>query len=229
MRYFLELSYSGKAYNGWQIQNNAPSVQQTLQEALSTILRVPTGVVGAGRTDTGVHAARYVAHFDAECPLEEPQRFCYHLNAILPWDIAVQDVRRVRDDAHARFDAVEREYKYYVSPRKDPFRRDVAYQLIMPLDLDRMNEAAETLVTRAQWREQDGCYVFTVAADRFLRNMVRAIVGTLLDVGRGKLSVEGFRAVIDGRDRALAGTSAPPQGLFLTRVDYPDDVYVKQH
>ena len=179
MRYFLELSYSGKAYNGWQIQNNAPSVQQTLQEALSTILRVPTGVVGAGRTDTGVHAARYVAHFDAECPLEEPQRFCYHLNAILPWDIAVQDVRRVRDDAHARFDAVEREYKYYVSPRKDPFRRDVAYQLIMPLDLDRMNEAAETLlgrqdftsfsklhsgnktnicrVTRAQWREQDGC------------------------------------------------------------------------
>ena len=251
MRYFLELSYSGKAYNGWQIQNNAPSVKQTLPEALSTILRVPTGVVGAGRTDTGVHAARYVAHFDAECPLEEPQRFCYHLNAILPWDIAVQDVRRVRDDAHARFDAVEREYKYYVSPRKDPFRRDVAYQLIMPLDLDRMNEAAETLlgrqdftsfsrlhsgnktnicrVTRAQWREQDGCYVFTVAADRFLRNMVRAIVGTLLDVGRGKLSVEGFRAVIDGRDRALAGTSAPPQGLFLTRVDYPDDVYVKQH
>lgn len=226
-------------------------MQQTLQEALSTILRVPTGVVGAGRTDTGVHAARYVAHFDAECPLEEPQRFCYHLNAILPWDIAVQDVRRVRDDAHARFDAVEREYKYYVSPRKDPFRRDVAYQLIMPLDLDRMNEAAETLlgrqdftsfsklhsgnktnicrVTRAQWQEQDGCYVFTVAADRFLRNMVRAIVGTLLDVGRGKLSVEGFRAVIDGRDRALAGTSAPPQGLFLTRVDYPDDVYVKQH
>ncbi len=143
MRYFLELSYSGKAYNGWQIQNNAPSVQQTLQEALSTILRVPTGVVGAGRTDTGVHAARYVAHFDAECPLEEPQRFCYHLNAILPWDIAVQDVRRVRDDAHARFDAVEREYKYYVSPRKDPFRRDVAYQLIMPLDLDRMNEALD--------------------------------------------------------------------------------------
>ena len=177
----MELSYSGKAYNGWQIQNNAPSVQQTLQEALSTILRVPTEwSVRDGRI-RGVHAARYVAHFDAECPLEEPQRFCYHLNAILPWDIAVQDVRRVRDDAHARFDAVEREYKYYVSPRKDPFRRDVAYQLIMPLDLDRMNEAAETLlgrqdftsfsklhsgnktnicrVTRAQWREQDGCYV----------------------------------------------------------------------
>lgn len=251
MRYFLELSYSGKAYNGWQIQNNAPSVQQTLQEALSTILRVPTGVVGAGRTDTGVHAARYVAHFDADCPLDEPQRFCYHLNAILPGDIAVQDVRRVRDDAHARFDAVEREYKYYVSPRKDPFRREMVYQLIMPLDLNRMNEAAETLlgrqdftsfsklhsgnktnicrVTQARWQEQRGCYVFTVAADRFLRNMVRAIVGTLLDVGRGKLSVEGFRAVIDGRARALAGTSAPPQGLFLTRVDYPDDIYVKQH
>ena len=165
MRYVLELSYSGKAYNGWQIQNNAPSVQQTLQEALSTILRVPTGVVGAGRTDTGVHAARYVAHFDAECPLEGPQRFCYHLNAILPWDIAVQDVRRVRDDAHARFDAVEREYKYYVSPRKDPFRRDVAYQLIMPLDLDRMNEAAETLLGRQDFTSFSASFTFRVSAN----------------------------------------------------------------
>ncbi len=249
MRYFLELSYLGKAYNGWQIQDNAPSVQQTLQEALSTVLRTPTSVVGAGRTDTGVHAIHYVAHFDSERPLEDSQRFCYHLNAVLPEDIAVCDVRCVRDDAHARFDAVEREYKYYVSPHKDPFRREVTYQLIMPLDLERMNEAAGMLlgqrdftsfsklhsgnktnicrVTQARWQEQSDCYVFTVVADRFLRNMVRAIVGTLLDVGRGKLSVDEFRAVIDGCDRALAGTSAPPQGLFFTRVDYPDDVYMK--
>ncbi len=249
MRYFLELSYLGKAYNGWQIQDNAPSVQQTLQEALSTVLRTPTSVVGAGRTDTGVHAIHYVAHFDSERPLEDSQRFCYHLNAVLPEDIAVCDVRYVRDDAHARFDAVEREYKYYVSPHKDPFRREVTYQLIMPLDLERMNEAAGMLlgqrdftsfsklhsgnktnicrVTQARWQEQSDCYVFTVVADRFLRNMVRAIVGTLLDVGRGKLSVDEFRAVIDGCDRALAGTSAPPQGLFFTRVDYPDDVYMK--
>ena len=246
MRYFLELSYLGKAYNGWQIQPNAPSVQETLQRALSTLLRTPTGVVGAGRTDTGVHAAFYVAHFDVGESLADPQRFCYHLNAILPADIAVQRVRRVNDEAHARFDATEREYKYYVSPRKDPFTRDVTYQLIMPLDLEKMNRAARTLlgeqlftsfsklhsgnktdlccVTKAEWNEVDGRYVFTIA-DSFLPNMVRAIVGTLIEVGRGKRSVEEFQAIIAGRDRALAGTSAPPQGLFLTRVDYPAEIY----
>lgn len=247
MRYFLELSYSGKAYNGWQIQPNAPSVQETLQRALSTLLRTPIGVVGAGRTDTGVHAAFYVAHFDVVEPLADTQRFCYHLNAILPADIAVQRVRWVSDEAHARFDATEREYKYYVSPQKDPFSRDVTYQLIMPLDLEKMNCAAQALlgeqlftsfsklhsgnktdlccVTKAEWNEVDGRYVFTIAADRFLRNMVRAIVGTLIEVGRGKRSVEEFKAIIAGRDRALAGTSAPPQGLFLTRVDYPAEIY----
>ena len=145
MRYFLQLSYLGKAYNGWQIQPNAPSVQQTLQQSLGTLLRRPVETVGAGRTDTGVHASFYVVHFDTEAPIADPEDFCYHLNALLPYDIAVQRLRRVRNDAHARFDALEREYKYYISPRKNPFNRDTAYQLAWPLDLCRMNEAAALL------------------------------------------------------------------------------------
>lgn len=249
LRYFLELSYSGKAYNGWQIQTRAPSVQQALQQGLSTILRTPTEVVGAGRTDTGVHASFYVAHFDVAEPIGSPADFCYHLNAVLPPDIAVSGLRRVRDDAHARFDARFREYKYYVSPRKNPFTRDTASTLTHPLDVEAMNLAASDLLGyedftsfaklhsnnktnichlfTARWEEQDGLLVFTITADRFLRNMVRAIVGTLLDVGRGKLSRDGFRRVIEGGDRSLAGTSAPPQGLFLSRVEYPADVYVE--
>ncbi len=247
LRYFLELSYDGTAYNGWQIQPHSPSVQEALQQGLSTILRTPTEVVGAGRTDTGVHASFYVAHFDTVQPILSPVDFCYHLNAVLPPDIAVSALRRVRDDAHARFDARLREYRYYVSPRKNPFTRDRAYTLSWPLDGEAMNEAASDLLTyedftsfaklhsnnrtnichvvRARWEQQDGLWVFTIAADRFLRNMVRAIVGTLLDVGRGKLSREAFRRVIEGGDRGLAGTSVPPQGLFLSRVEYPDEVY----
>ena len=248
MRYFLELSYSGKAYCGWQVQPGDPSVQQAVQQALSTLLRHETVVVGAGRTDTGVHASFYVAHFDAERAVDDPARFCYHLNAVLPDDIAVSALRRVRDDAHARFDAVQREYKYYVALRKDPFRRDTTFRYALPLDAERMNEAAALLigcgdftsfaklhsnnrtnvcrVDRARWDREDDLLVFTIAADRFLRNMVRAIVGTLLDVGRGKMSPEDMRAVIDGRSRSLSGCSAPAHGLFLTDVKYPDGIYV---
>lgn len=250
MRYFLELSYSGKSYNGWQVQPGVPSVQQTLQQALTTLLRRQTVVVGAGRTDTGVHASFYVAHFDAPEAISDREAFRYHLNALLPWDIAVSAVRPVREDAHARFDATEREYRYYVSLRKDPFRYDTAMYLTLPPDVERMNRAAEQLlstsdftsfsklhsnnrtnicrVTRAQWASPgDGMLVFTIAADRFLRNMVRAVVGTLLDVGRGKLDAEGFRAVIDGRDRCLAGGSVPPQGLFLSGITYPEEIYAE--
>lgn len=249
MRYFLELSYHGKAYHGWQIQPNAPSVQQTLQEGLSTILRYPTEVVGAGRTDTGVHAAYYVAHFDVPEPVVDPQKFCYHLNAILPDDIAISGLRRVNDDAHARFDAMRREYKYYVSTVKDPFSNDTAYRWTLPLDVEAMNRAAALLleqddftsfcklhsdnktnichVTRAEWEIAGSKLVFTISADRFLRNMVRAVVGTLLDVGRGKLNHEEFRGVVDGRNRSLAGTSAPAHGLFLTGVGYPVEIYIE--
>lgn len=248
MRYFLELSYSGKAYKGWQIQPRDPSVQHALQQALSTLLRTPTEVVGAGRTDTGVHASYYVAHFDTASPLGDAAHFCYHLNALLPDDIAVNGIRRVRDDAHARFDAELREYKYFVSLRKDPFRTDTACRYTLPLDMERMNEAAALLVgcgdytsfaklhsdnktnicrvSRAGWCREGEQLVFTIAADRFLRNMVRAIVGTLLDVGRGKLTVDAVRDVIAGRDRSLSGSSAPAQGLFLTDVRYPEDVYL---
>lgn len=242
------MSYNGKAYNGWQIQNNAPSVQQTLQEALSTLLRMSVEVVGAGRTDTGVHARAYTAHFDVPGAVDDPEGFCYHLNALLPHDIAVQGLRPVRADAHARFDAVAREYKYYVSQTKNPFARDFAYMLTVPLDMEAMNRAAEVLlrtedftsfsklhsnnktntcrVTRASWEREGDFLVFTITADRFLRNMVRAVVGTLLEVGRGKLTVEDMERIAAGRDRSLAGTSVPPQGLFLTDVQYPPDVYI---
>jgi tRNA pseudouridine38-40 synthase len=248
MRFFLTLSYRGTAYNGWQIQSNAPSVQQTLQRALSTLLRAQTETVGAGRTDAGVHAAHYVAHFDTENPAPmQAGDFCHRLNALLPGDIAVSEVRRVKEEAHARFSAVRREYKYYVVTEKDPFRRETALRCEAPLDIERMNEAAAIVretedftsfcklhggnrtnrcrIVSSGWERQGNLLIYTVSADRFLRNMVRALVGTMLDAGRGRLDAEGFRAVIDARARGAAGTSAPPQGLFLTAVDYPDDIY----
>ena len=249
MRYFLELAYLGKAYHGWQIQPNAPSVQQTLQRALSLILRAETTVVGAGRTDTGVHASFYVAHFDTQQPIDDAQGFVYHLNQLLPFDIAIRAVRRVRDDAHARFDALEREYEYRITLRKDPFSIDTAYRYTGgPLDVASMNKAAHQLLAyddftsfcklhsnnrtnlcrlvRAEWTLSADRLLFTIAADRFLRNMVRAIVGTLIDVGRGRLTLDGFERIIEGRDRALAGSSAAPEGLSLSGVCYPDDIYV---
>ena len=247
MRFFLTLSYKGTAYHGWQVQNNAPSVQGTLQRALGTLIGEPVGVVGAGRTDTGVHAAYYVAHFDTESEKPLATDFVYHLNAVLPKDIAVDGIQRVPDDAHARFSAVLREYKYYVLPKKDPFRIDTAYFYPLPLDVDRMNRAAAALteytdfesfcklhgdnkttichVWESVWEMQGNALVYTVSADRFLRNMVRAIVGTLLDVGRGKLDLDGFRRVIEAKNRGVAGTSAPAHGLFLTDVRYPEELF----
>ena len=250
MRYFLELSYLGKAYNGWQIQPNAPSVQETLQRALSTLLRTPTGVVGAGRTDTGVHAAFYVAHFDVGETLADPQRFWYHLNAILPADIAVQRVRRVNDEAHARFDALSRTYKYYITTAKKPFRRNYVCRLVGACpDVEKMNEAARLLfrytdftsfsklhtdvktnncrMMHAEWSQiSDDEWVFTIQADRFLRNMVRAIVGTLLEVGRGKLSLDDFCRVIEQKDRCKAGSSVPGNALFLVDIAYPESLFI---
>jgi tRNA pseudouridine38-40 synthase len=245
MRYFLELSYNGANYRGWQRQRDAPSVQQTLEEALSTLLGDRTDVTGAGRTDTGVHAAHYVAHFDTPTEIEAggEAQFLYRLNSILPPDIATKSLRAVADDAHARFDARQREYTYYILPFKEPFRTGVAWQYTVPLDVEAMNRAAAHLleardfttfaklgggnktnlcrVSKAEWRrEADGGLVFTIRADRFLRNMVRAIVGTLVDVGRGKLSPEGFIALTDARDLSLASGGAPAHGLFLTDITY---------
>ena len=244
MRYAIELSYDGGAYCGWQRQSDAVTVQESLEKALSTLLRQSTEVVGAGRTDTGVSASYYVAHFDS-CQSVDCDHLKYKLNLILPHDIAVFAIRAVRDDFHARFDAVEREYTYYISQRKNPFRRHSAWQYYVPLDVERMNEAAKALlewddftsfaklnsnnktnicdVRYAEWRrdaEDESLLVFTIRADRFLRNMIRALVGTLVDVGRGKLSVEEFRNILHAKDLSLSSSSAPAQGLFLSNVKY---------
>lgn len=249
MRYFLELSYKGTSYNGWQRQPDAPSVQQTIEMALSTLLRSAVEIVGAGRTDTGVHAAYYVAHFDTEREIADGKKFSYHLNALLPPDIAVRNVERVPDQAHARFDAREREYTYHILPYKEPFRTETTWQYYVPLDMERMNEAAALLmryddfttfsklhsnnrtsickIYAAEWRRSGDELLFTVRADRFLRNMVRSIVGTLVDVGRGKISVEAFRGAIESLDRSRASSSAPAQGLFLSDIRYPEEVFRK--
>ena len=249
MRYFITLSYDGAAYCGWQRQPDAPSVQQALERALSTLLREPTEVVGAGRTDTGVNASRYVAHFDSES-VKDCAQLVYKLNLILPHDIAVQRVEQVWAEAHARFDAVEREYTYYISQRKNPFRRYSAWQYYVPLDVGRMNEAARALVewedftsfaklnsnnktnichvTKAEWRRdaEDGdLLIFTIRADRFLRNMIRAIVGTLVDVGRGRYTVEQFCDILHSLDLSRSSAGAPAVGLFLSDVCYDERVY----
>lgn len=253
VRYFITLSYDGAAYCGWQRQPDAPTVQQALEKALSTLLRSDIEVVGAGRTDTGVNASKYVAHFDVEQPVEDCQQLVYKLNLVLPQDIAVQRVRRVKDDAHARFDAIEREYTYYLSQRKNPFRRHSAWQYYVPLDFNAMNLAAKVLlewndfttfaklnsnnktnicrVVCAEWRRSDDdadLLVFTIRADRFLRNMIRAIVGTLVDVGRGRYSVEDFERIVHSCDLSQSSAGAPAQGLFLSDVQYGEGIYLEK-
>ena len=247
-RYFIELSYDGAAYCGWQRQPDAPSVQQTIEKALSMLLREDIEIVGAGRTDTGVNASYYVAHFDSEKGVKDCQQLVYKLNLVLPCDIAVKAVKEVRAEAHARFDAVEREYTYYISQRKNPFRRFSAWQYYVSLDVEKMNQAAKSLlewsdfttfaklnsnnktnichVSHAKWEtEEDGTLRFTIRADRFLRNMVRAIVGTLVDVGRGRYSIEEFREIVDSRDLSRASSGAQPQGLFLSNVKYKGQMH----
>ena len=247
-RYFIYFSYDGAAYHGWQVQPNGDSVQQRLMDALATLLRRPVEVTGAGRTDAGVHSRLMVAHFDADGPLDTAL-MADKLNRLLPPDIAVHRLRAVRPDAHARFDATARTYQYYISTAKNPFNRAYAYRLFHAPDFGRMNEAARTLaeytdftsfsklhtdvktnncrITHAEWTRLDAdTWVFTIRADRFLRNMVRAIVGTLLEVGRGRLTVDGFRRVIEQRDRCAAGTSVPGHALFLTDIEYPDCLFI---
>ena len=241
MRYFITLSYDGTAYHGWQIQPHSISVQEELHKALSTLLRQPMEVVGAGRTDTGVHARKMVAHFDygeLDCP-----QLVYKLNKILPRDIAVQKVEAVAEDMHARFSAKSRTYHYFVHLTKDPFHRAYSWQVYGEPDFDLMNRAAEVLmeyrdftsfsklntdtktndctITEAHWdRAGDGQWCFTISANRFLRNMVRAIVGTLLEVGRGRMTIEQLRQVIEAKDRCRAGDSVPGNALFLVDVEY---------
>ena len=247
-RYFIFFSYDGAAYHGWQVQPNAITVQQVLEEALATLLRVPVPLVGAGRTDTGVNAECMVAHANMPAGVDTAQ-LIYKLNKILPPDIAVSDIRRVRDDAHARFDAISRRYRYRVVTAKSPFARRYALRVMPGIDFEAMNRAAELLyeytdftsfsklhtdvktnnckVTHAAWRRVgEHEWVFEIEADRFLRNMVRAIVGTLLLVGRGKLDIDGFRAVIENKARGEAGDSAPGEALFLVNVEYPKELFL---
>ena len=242
MRYFITFSYDGTAYHGWQIQPHSVSVQEEIQKALSTLLRRPMEVVGAGRTDTGVHARKMFAHFDSEYELECPQ-LVYKLNKLLPRDIAVQQVERVADDMHARFSAKSRTYHYYVHLDKNPFLRSYSWQVYGTPDFELMNRAAAVLmeytdftsfskvntdtktndctITEAHWdRVADGQWRFTITANRFLRNMVRAIVGTLMEVGRGRMSIEQLRNVVDAKDRCRAGDSVPGNALFLVDVKY---------
>ncbi|MBC2839792.1 tRNA pseudouridine(38-40) synthase TruA [Robiginitalea sp. SC105] len=247
MRFFLEFSYLGTAYHGWQRQPNALTVQEVLEGKMATLLGVDTlDLVAAGRTDAGVHARQMFAHFDWDADL--PEDFVFRINAFLPEDIAVRNVHRVSEEAHARFDATGRTYEYLLTQEKDPFRRDFACRVQAPLDFDLMNQAAEALigfgdfkcfsrsnsdvktfncdVRHAHWEEREGVWVFTITADRFLRNMVRAVVGTLLEVGRGRLGVADVKTIIKSRDRSEAGVSVPAKGLYLTGITYPNTLFI---
>ena len=245
MRYFIVFSYDGTNYHGWQEQPNAVTVQQQLNEALATILRTPVVTTGAGRTDTGVHARMMVAHFDTE--LDVTADLAEKLNRLLPPDIAVSRVSKVDERAHARFDATSRTYHYDIVTGKDPFNDRFATRIYYNLDFNRMNEAAKYLlgqhdftsfsksgtdtktnictIEKAQWQQlAPHFYRFEITADRFLRNMVRAVVGTLFQVGRGRLQTDDIPAILDRQDRCAAGESVPAKGLSLVNVTYPYDI-----
>ncbi|MBQ1694632.1 MAG: tRNA pseudouridine(38-40) synthase TruA [Bacteroidales bacterium] len=240
MRYKIELSYVGTCYHGWQSQPNASSVQQTLEDALGKVLREPISITGCGRTDTGVHAEYYVAHFDANAEIDN--KLVDRLNGFLPYDISVFAISHTDENFHARFDAKKRSYKYVITQRKNPFLKGFSWYVRCPLDIAKMQEAANKLfdyidftsfsklhtdvktnncrICRADFEVNGDLIVFRISADRFLRNMVRAIVGTLVEVGKGKLSVEDFCRIIEMKDRCEAGQSVPAEGLFLTEVEY---------
>ena len=244
MRFFIRLSYLGTAYHGWQYQPNAISVQEKLETAFGTVLQTKTDITGAGRTDTGVHAKNFIAHFEMINPTFENNLslLIYKLNSLLPKDIGVHEIYKVADDAHARFDAKKRTYKYYISTQKDPFRINTAWLRLGELDIDLMNKAGDMLkeyndftsfaklhadaktnicdLMKAEWTKDGNLYVFEISADRFLRNMVRAIVGTMVDLGRHKITLEDFRNIIESKNRNNAGVSAAAEGLFLVEILY---------
>lgn len=249
-RYFIRLSFKGTAYHGWQIQPNAPTVQETLEGDLSLLLGEEIKLTGCGRTDTGVHAREFYAHFDtAKVDLDSDSGFLYSLNGKLPPDIAVHEVLPVRHGAHARFDAISRTYEYHIRRKKEVFDREYAHYLFGEIDIEAMQAAAETLkdfrdftsfskvdtdvktndctIHHAAWEASGDKLVFRISADRFLRNMVRAITGTLFEVGFHKISLEEFRKVIESRDRSNAGASVPARGLFLMQVQYPPEIYLE--
>ncbi len=249
MRFFIELSYNGKTYHGWQNQPNAISVQEVLEKALSTILKIKISVMGAGRTDAGVHASQMFAHFDFEDKIESKD-LVYKLNSFLPVDIAVSDIFEVNSDTHARFNAISRTYHYKISKSKNVFDYDFAYQMQLPLDIEAMNEACKILfeykdfqcfsksntdvktyncdIKEAFWTNNNNQLIFTITADRFLRNMVRAIVGTMVNIGLGKLKPEVLHEIIASKNRSEAGFSVPAHGLYLVKIAYPDTIRINK-
>jgi tRNA pseudouridine38-40 synthase len=243
-RYFNEISFLGNDYFGWQTQPRERNVQDTITEALQKALQQPDiKIVGCGRTDTGVHASQFYFHFDIENEPTETDKLTFKLNRMLPPDIAIKRIFKVNKDLHARFDAFSRTYQYHINYFKNPFLKDVSWHHNRRLDIDKMNEAAGILlqtsdfaafsktggdnkttfcnVTVAEWQQNESRLLFTITADRFLRNMVRAIVGTLVDVGMGNIGFTEFKNIIESKSRSKAGTSAPAKGLFLTAVNYP--------
>ncbi|MEP2058428.1 MAG: tRNA pseudouridine(38-40) synthase TruA [Maribacter litoralis] len=245
MRFFIQFSYFGKAYHGWQNQPNAITVQEVLEKGMSKLLNSPVSLMGAGRTDTGVHAKMMYAHFDVDA-LEDIQDYIFRLNSFLPNDIAVERIFEVKDDAHARFHATARTYEYHIAKSKDPFTTDLAYFVKKELDVEQMNIAANLLLGKkdfecfsksntdvftnicdlreAQWSIKENNLIFTITADRFLRNMVRAIVGTLINVGLGKYSLDYVNTILKSKDRTKAGVSVPAKGLYLTSIVYPNTI-----
>lgn len=243
MRYFLEVAYDGTNYHGWQAQPNALAVQAVLDDCLSKVLRQPISTTGSGRTDTGVHASQQFVHFDVVQALD-PQQVIFRLNRILPNDISAKNLYLVPDEAHARFDAVARTYHYHITLIRNPFKRYYAWYHSRALDVQKMNEAAAVLLKyedfttfskvkgdtnhyrctmyEAEWRQEGQEFIFTIRANRFLRGMVRLVVGTLMDVGRGKLTVAQFEQIITSQDRSKASGAAPAEGLYLAKVEYPE-------
>jgi tRNA pseudouridine38-40 synthase len=242
MRYFLEFAYKGTHYHGWQYQPNATSVQETLNKAISTILKKEIDLVGAGRTDSGVHASQMFAHFDYDLEFEIPH-LIHKLNSFLPKDIALLNIHNVPEEAHARFDAIKRTYQYHIHTTKDAFESDDSWYYHNSLNIELMNEACKILfnyidfecfskvhtdvntfnckIYEAHWQQIENRLVFTITADRFLRNMVRAIVGTMVNIGLEKVSLPDFIQIIKSKDRNKAGFSVPAHGLYLTKVEYP--------
>jgi len=242
LRYFIEIAYNGKNYHGWQIQPDATSVQQVLEGVFSTLVRKDIKLTGAGRTDAGVHAKQLYAHFDFD-EITDAEALVFRLNSFLPKDISVKKIIKVNAEAHARFDATEREYEYVITLQKSPFQQDFAYLIHQKPNVEQMNEAAKILfkytnfqcfsrsktevktyhceIKKAQWKIQGNQLIFTISANRFLRNMVRAIVGTLLEIGFEKITLADFHEIIKNKNRNNAGASAPAHGLYLTKVSYP--------
>ncbi len=247
IRYFVELAYDGTSYHGWQIQQNAHTVQAELEKVFSLIFSQKLKITGAGRTDTGVHAEHFVAHFELQNPIENIEKYIFKLNRFLPEDIVIYKIYKVNENAHSRFSATKRRYRYRIVRHKSPFKNKYSHHVFGNLNVELMQEAADILlqyddftsfsrlhsntnnnicqIFSAEFHQQNDMLYFEIEANRFLRNMVRAIMGTLLDVGQNKIQVQDIHSIIKAKNRSIAGASAPAKGLSLIKIEYPNDIY----